>query len=290
MDVSPDGRHVMLMQTVWVPREFEHGGANRDAILFVLCGPDGSEAIPAALGQYPVGGDDVVAMFTSDSRLVAGNCIMCGYLGAGAYGDLVEASGGFFPAEPVNCIDVESGRAVLVPIEGLDRAFTPSPSVEYLPSPSGGRFAVLESFEGLTTSVWFGDWSAKGVTGSWGDPGEGRVVEGWLGDLGLILRGDPDPFLLDTYGGMHEFVTGTGLSRACVLTDGSWLFSRDGGETLEHGEIDSSTLRVTSRDTVAADGLLGGGILVALPGCGALALPAYGNGRAWLVPICDQRR
>lgn len=258
LDISPDREWLCMARCVWVPQEFEHGEAGRSAIAIILCRPDGSEAEVVALGADPLGGEQPQYDFTTDSRYLVGSSILHRFYNAEDYSSYIDSSKGLMPVEEVNCFDLNSWTLKRVdhfsPGLTLDSPLLLTSS--YLKCPYSDNVAVQNNRgEGLCTYVAFGNFISGELLGEYripiiktapGDFPYG-YVEDWVLPDALLFIESGRHGLLYTNGTFQEAPTSDcEWVVYCWLPDNTYLFSRDGGQTIEYGEVDWNSFTVLS--------------------------------------------
>lgn len=254
LDVSPDGEWVLVARVLYVSEDFEYFMPGREAVGLILCRPDGSEAMGIALGWSPAGGSMPMFSFTSDSRLVVGNDIVCKFTDPETFA-LEVCDNRTAVAGTIGCFDLESMsfKEMEYPAGERERILFPNFSNSYLVCPWNDRILIFEEDGGYISDYFeFQTLDLTGTFASYTVPDEYRMgldayPLAWVSeDAVLFIQGD-------TLGLLHVNGTFSAFPDSTwdwlvyeILSDSTCIFSRDGGETVEHGLINWENFEVLS--------------------------------------------
>ena len=254
LDVSPDGEWVLVARLLYVTEDFEYFIPGREAVGLILCRPDGTDARGIALGWSPAGGGIPKYYFTSDSKLISGNNIVCEFMNPEAfatdvYGEYTRDIG------TVSCFNLEtmSLEKREYPTGNGEHILYPCLSVSYLRcqwndlaiffEQDGGNLCEYFEFRSLSMD---GSVTVYEVQGEYPSGGYG-IPRDWVTEEAVLFN------QADTLGLLHTNGTFTALPDSTwdwfvygFLPDSSCIFSRDNGETVEHGLINWEDFEVLS--------------------------------------------
>ena len=243
-----------------------------------------------------MGGERSLYAFSPDSRTVFGNNIACAFLPAVEYETRVRSSQGQMPSErDLGHFDLDSMAFSTVapcPRFPLD---LPAAEPSAIPHPFGANpwndLCILQDDvgDGLLSEIVVYDRSSGELACNYAVPGDrpcGSVLA-WVGEQQILLLRNgllgtldvSSSVFLPAPGGCQEWT-------ACTrLPDRTWIYSRDGGETLEHGNVDWLDFHIAWSDTVAYLGSSPGRLFAPIGNSAVLVGCSWGRGDLHLIDL-----
>ncbi len=232
MSSSADGTLLCLDEWATVPDGLSLNNENmRQAQLVILCGPTGNNPRVAAL-TILVGGGPHFAFNQAGTRLYGSPILPCAPTPAG-YAEYINDPGGERDWPEYNYIDLESWEPGFQPDLYLGDGFWKCPYSDNFRI-ENNWYAVHE-FSNLT---------GGGILGRWASPdGVEAHIDGWVLEDAVLLIG-PSAYGLLWVDGRFIAAPHQRWRVYCWLSDGTYIFSDDGGESVKYGKVDWSSFSV----------------------------------------------
>ena len=262
MTVSPDEEWVVIARSLGIREDFEFYIPGREAVGLILCRPDGSDARGIALGQSPCGGEMPIYSFTSDSRLIVGNNIVCEFMTPDEYAlTYYDESGPQLIEEYMDSLHYYNLETMAFESREyctINQVYDlyPSLSTTFMKCPwsdiaiysnvDGGGICYYFEFRSLTMD---GPIIGYDVPDEYREDGYHYPVE-WLTEDAVLFH------LGNTLGVLHTDGTFIPLPDSVsdwsfeILDDSTYNFRRGCGEALEHGLIRWDEFEVLWSDSI----------------------------------------
>lgn len=234
LDSSPDKEHVVFAQGVWLPESYgvpDDMEGLRGCFVVVVCDVDGMDAVPVAIGVEVGGGPQY--SFTSDSRRLVGQPFYPCKPTPDGYAELLRRGWDAPPpVPPFDFYDVETGERGAIP--GLEIGDG------YWKCPYSDNFRIENNWY---MEHVFSSFATGGVSGSYSVPedADGGYIRGWILPDAVLMEGNESWKVLHVDGSVENGPSIYDWDLYCWLPDGSYLFTRDGGATVLHGNVDWTT-------------------------------------------------
>lgn len=233
LEVSPDLRHVVFAQGVWLPERYEvpeYLEGMRGCFVAVVCDADGSDGIPVAIGVEVGGGPQY--SFTADSRRLVGQPFFPCIPTPEGYAEFLRAGWDSPTIPPFDYYEIATGVRGTIP--GLEIGDG------YWKCPYSDNFRIENNWY---MEHDFSSFATGGVTGSYSVPedADGGYIRGWILPDAVLMEGNERWKVLHVDGSVEDGPSIYEWDMYCWLPDGSYLFTRDGGATVLHGNVDWTT-------------------------------------------------
>lgn len=234
LDVSPNLRHVVFAQGVRLPERYEVPEdleGMRGCFVVVVCGADGGDAVPVAIGVEVGGGPEYC--FTSDSRRLVGQPFYPCRPAPDGYAEFL--AGGWDappPVPPFDWYDIETGERGTIPGLSVGDGFWKCPYSDF--------FRIENNWY---MEHEFSSFATGGVTGRYSVPDgvDGGYIRGWVLPDAVLMEGEECWKVLYVDGTVTDGPSIYDWDLYCWLPDGTYLFTTDGGATVLHGNVDWTT-------------------------------------------------